>query len=166
MKLLHQWNKQRRFHELYREHQAFIRASLFWVGPSLEVDDLVQETFVKAWRGWDKFEGFSKARTWLYRIAMNVAKDHFRKIKNEEKFEEREIVTENTEDDQNQIRDLRDALKLLSFEQREALVLSYYWGYTIAEIAHLVGRPEGTIKSQIYHAKIKLEKELKGGDQK
>src|SRR5206468_2279876 len=42
------------------------------VGSLHEAEDLVQETFVRAWRGWDTFEGRSSVRTWLYRIASNL----------------------------------------------------------------------------------------------
>ena len=153
------WRKQKRFHQLYLDHQEFIRATLYWVGPSLEVDDLVQETFVKAWKGWDKFEGLAQPKTWLYRIAMNVAKDALRKLKNEVEYDDHRASALSKSEF-----DLKWALQDLSFEQKESLILSFFWGYTLKEIAGLTGRPEGTIKSQIHHGKIKLGQALKEGE--
>lgn len=155
------WKKQKQFQQLYQDYEGFIRASLYWVGPPNEVDDLVQETFIKAWRGWEKFEGRSQAKTWLYRIAMNVAKDSLRKKDFErDDTKEEELPAQETPD----FMDIRAALEKLNFEQRESVSLFYYWGYTMKEISSLTGRPEGTIKSQIHHAKLKLEEVLEERD--
>lgn len=146
------------FRSFYEDHIDFIRASLYWVGPSQLVDELVQEAFFKAWNNWDTFNGESTRKTWLYRIAMNVAKDALRKEKFKTNNETDELQSASNESliDNQQL--LRTLLAKLSFEQREIMVLKYYFEYSQQEIAELVGKPEGTIKSQIHYAKKVMER--------
>src|SRR5688500_9695182 len=62
------------FERLYREHRRAVAANLYRVlGDRGEIDDLVQEVFVIAFRGLDRFRGDAKLSTWLYRICVNVA---------------------------------------------------------------------------------------------
>src|SRR5262245_45857736 len=62
------------FEQLYREHRRMVAANLFRVlGERSDLDDLVQEVFVIAFRGLERFRGDAKLSTWLYRICVNVA---------------------------------------------------------------------------------------------
>ncbi len=65
------------FGELVEPHRAELRVHCYrLVGSYDEAEDLVQETFLKAWRRWDDFAGRSSVRTWLFRIATNTCLDH------------------------------------------------------------------------------------------
>jgi DNA-directed RNA polymerase specialized sigma24 family protein len=63
------------FRLLYRRHQARVRQIIYQLGDPIALDDLVQEVFLRAWKGLPKFRQNAQFSTWLYRIAWNVASD-------------------------------------------------------------------------------------------
>jgi RNA polymerase sigma-70 factor, ECF subfamily len=65
-----------KFEEQFEQHRAELRAYCYrMLGSPFEADDAVQETFIRAWRGLEGFEGRAALRSWLYRIATNVSLD-------------------------------------------------------------------------------------------
>jgi RNA polymerase sigma-70 factor, ECF subfamily len=66
----------RTFEDQFEQHRAELRAYCYrMLGSPFEAEDAVQETFIRAWRGLEKFEGRAALRSWLYRIATNVSLD-------------------------------------------------------------------------------------------
>lgn len=63
------------FKKLYQRHHHKVRSTLFQLCGSDSLDDLVQDVFLRAWKGLGKFRQSSQFSTWLYRIAFNVASD-------------------------------------------------------------------------------------------
>src|SRR5256885_6368614 len=65
-----------KFEQQFEQHRAELRAYCYrMLGSPFEAEDAVQETFIRAWRGLEKFEGRAALRSWLYRIATNVSLD-------------------------------------------------------------------------------------------
>lgn len=148
------------FHQIYLEHRDFIRSVIYWMVRSQAVDDLVQESFLRAWRDCKNFREEASIKTWLYRIARNTSYDYLRKQsrqlgyeKEVRKDQNRDIKTKASRD-QLVIKDLiTKGLMDLSVDHREVFILFYKMEYTQQEIASLTGVALGTVKSRIHHAK-------------
>jgi RNA polymerase sigma-70 factor, ECF subfamily len=129
--------------------------------------DILQETWVRALAGIRKVKEPGSVRSWLYSLVHSIAVDHIRREKTGRRIEDvfletREEAAEAsfTADDANAI---HDALDKLSDNHREVLVLYFLEEFSLAEIAHVVSCPEGTVKSRMYHAKAEMKAILSGG---
>lgn len=144
---------------LVGRYQERIYAYLYrMTGDSFLAEDLTQETFVRALDSLPRLRDGNKLKNWLYRIAGNLARDHFKKAQT------REIPSEELDEHENTVRvsriierqeasgAVRRALRELKPEQREALILRFYEELPILEIAEIMGVPPGTIKSRIHYA--------------
>ena len=130
-------------------------------------EDVAQETFVRAWRGLGRFRGESAFRTWLYRIAANVARTHLDRrgrqarvadgsLDDETEPLQADDVASAAPDAETSLvtRDAIDrALAGLPDELRLALVLRDVEGLDYKEIAGVTGAPMGTVESRIFRAR-------------
>ena len=139
------------FRELYLEHKDFVRNAIYWMIRNDNVDDLVQETFLKAYKSIESFKNESSFKTWIYRIAMNTVYDDLRK----NKIRQVEVlIDKGYHDDHKGTKDLIDkAILNLSLDHREIFILFYKFGYSHEEIAKMLKLKVGTIKSRIHYAK-------------
>jgi RNA polymerase sigma-70 factor (ECF subfamily) len=153
-----EWSK------LYDEHAPTVRAVLYRMGLGHELDDLVQECFVKAWKGMATFRGDASVKTWITRIAVNCAYDHFRKkgvnVETEEIDEEKLQADEPEHRDLGAEEQLRRALACLSVPHREVLVLHVMEENSVEEVAAILKVSAGTVKSRLFHARANLQKIL------
>ena len=133
-------------------------------------EDVAQETFVRAWRGLGRFRSDSTFKTWLYRIATNVARTHLDRRGRRARIADRSLddeaeplqagdVPSPAPDAETSLvrREAIDrALSELPDELRQALVLRDVEGLDYKEIAGVTGAPIGTVESRIFRARRRL----------
>ena len=154
---------------VYRQHHVAVRAfAQRLVGDIEAAEDLVQDVFVALPSAIARFRGDCALRTFLVSIAVNQAKNHVRSAARRRAALARMArEPEPTSPDPHrdiERRQLGDRLMLaldeLPLEQRVAIVLSEIEDRTSAEIATIVGAPEGTVRTRIFHGKRKLRELL------
>jgi RNA polymerase sigma-70 factor (ECF subfamily) len=133
-----------------------------------DADDLTQNTFIKAYRNLDKFEGNSALFTWLYRIATNESLSFLEKKKkrfffsiddHQEKMESYLDQPGALNGEQIQIR-LQKALLKLPEKQRLVFHLKYQEELTYEEMAEITGTSVGALKASYHHAVKKIEQSV------
>ena len=129
--------------------------------------DVLQEVWIKAFRGIRKLKDPGSLRSWLYsithgiavdRIRKNYAREQAEKIQYEEFEESEEPLFANEDADA-----IHRALSKIGLKHREVLVLHFLEDLSTAEIAAVVGCSEGTVKSRIHYAKRAMKEILNGG---
>ncbi|MFD3325310.1 RNA polymerase sigma factor SigM [Streptomyces sp. NPDC058701] len=156
------------FGELVRRHRDRLWAvALRTLGDREEAADAVQDALVSAYRAAHTFRGESAVTTWLHRITVNACLDRARKAASRktaplddtdrlERLLEPHESAEAPAERQDLHRQLLAALGTLPAEQRAALVLVDMQGYPVAEAAHILGVPTGTVKSRCARGRAKL----------
>lgn len=146
-----------------------------YVYDSQEVMDLTQETFIKAFRAMERFRGDSAFYTWLYRIAVNTAKNYLESRGRRPQGSADSADAENY-DDGGRLRDIASPEKLLQREQlqkalntaiaglpeelRSAFLLREYDGLSYEDIARILDCPIGTVRSRIFRARDAVDRHL------
>ena len=142
-------------------------------GDEAEAEDLVQEAVLRAWRSWETYERGTNCRAWLMTILRNTFINDFRRKKSRPDPVDYDDVAERpvwsqlkAEDPEGAFFDrIVDEEVLRSIEElpdefRVTLVLSDVQGLAYDEIAEQLGVPVGTVKSRLYRARRRLQKEL------
>ncbi|MFQ3671261.1 MAG: sigma-70 family RNA polymerase sigma factor [Verrucomicrobiia bacterium] len=145
-----------------------------------DTNDLLMETFDKAFRSLVNFKGDASFYTWIYRIGVNRALNHLEKRKRrrgemslneidwdlDERKEWAESPLRTDPERRAELNELQnklnESLQKLSEEHRTVVVLSDIEGLTHAEIAAIVGCSEGTVKSRLHYGHKQLKKLLAG----
>jgi RNA polymerase sigma-70 factor (ECF subfamily) len=147
------------FNELYRLYSTSIYTYLLHIlHESAEAEDLLQEVFVAAWKQAASFRGQAKVKTWLLQIAHNQAVSWLRKNSCEQATLDGlpEAATATTPLDQVaelwRAGQLRLALDQLSTKHRAVVELAFVHGLSHSEIAQIIDRPLGTVKSRMSYA--------------
>jgi RNA polymerase sigma-70 factor, ECF subfamily len=148
---------------LYDRYKRLVRGVLFKLCGGNDLDDLVQEAFLRIWKGVPGFDRRSSFRTWVYAILTHVAADHFRKKGRRLALAPGDPDTHpaSPNNDPSANRDLvRQALARLTEEHRIALILHLYEGLSLEEIAVVTQTKTGTVKSRLHYARLAVTEYL------
>lgn len=130
----------------------------------MEAEDVSQEAFIKAFYSLSKLENRYAFSSWLTRIVSNICYDRIQRRK-KEKIVSVELIDNSILNKGMEQADLhmtiQEAMKALSPEHREAVLLRDVEGYSYEEIAAMLNIPLGTVKSRINAARLMLRKEMK-----
>lgn len=162
------------FELLIRAHQRMVHSLTFRMTGSLaDAEDLAQETFIRAYRQLDSYQGTAKFSTWLYRIAVNAClnwrKQEARRGQVHTNWAgsgtTRQTETMPGADNDELSENVQAALMRLPSKQRAAIVLTVYDGCNHAEAAKMLGCSETTVSWRVFAARRKLKRWLsaKGG---
>ena len=147
-----------------------------FVKDSVEQEDIVQETFIKAYRALARFRGDSAFYTWLYRIAVNTSKnylvasgrrpptqdvdvDDVVQTRNVDSLVETNSPEEILQNDE-MVAAIRNAIAILPDELKEAIQLREFDGLSYEDIAAVMECPIGTVRSRIFRAREAIEQAI------
>lgn len=150
------------------------------------VQDIAQETFIRAWRALHNFRGDAQFYTWLYRIAVNSAKKHLMDVKRDPIITESALRSADSEDDETSYADhpltnrsndsdtpetayaakeiaqaVNAAMDALPEELRQAITLRELEGLSYEEISDMMNCPIGTVRSRIFRAREAISARIK-----
>ena len=161
------------FEELYEKYHQDVFNFLFYMVKNREqAEDLVQEVYIKVLKSYDRFEGKSSEKTWIFSIARHVAIDFFRKQKSWrnriiEKFDwglrqvhdttplPEEIAIQNEE-----VKLMYRCLDKCTVDQRLVLVLRFIQSLSVLETAETLGWTESKVKTTQHRALKVLKKQM------
>ena len=130
-------------------------------------EDAVQETFLKAYRGYDHFRGESSEKIWLCRIAVNVCRDMERGawFRLMDRRVTPDMLPEKADQAAEKDIDLTLAIMNLPRKLRETIILYYYQDMGTEEIAEALGIAQSSVSGRLKRGREKLRKALEGRDQ-
>lgn len=142
-----------------------------------EVNDVSQEAFIKAYRALAKFRGESQFYTWLYRIAVNTAKNYLVARNRRPPASDVDAADADYYEGGDRLRDIASPENLLYRDELEAVVdrairdlpedlrtavtLREFEGLSYEEIAEVMGCPVGTVRSRIFRAREAIDEKVK-----
>ena len=166
-----QQHDQEAFAQLYEEHFDKIhRYVTLRIGNEMEAEDVTQQVFVNTLQSISSFKwrGISFS-AWLFRIAHNQAVDYLRKKKRaavplDESLASNDSSPQLVAEDKQDIEQLLQATKKLTEAQREVISLRFTSGLPIAEVAKVMGKSQGAVKTLQHSAIVALRKALSVAD--
>lgn len=158
------------FNLIVRKHQE----RLYWMIRKMvldhdDADDVLQNVFIKVWKGLDKFNAQSQMYTWMYRIAANecstflTKKSKMNKVSMDDMmYKLADTLESDVHYDGDEIdRKLQKAIATLPEKQKVVFTMRYYQEMKYEQISEALGTSVGALKASYHHAVKKIEEELK-----
>lgn len=166
------------FHRLYDlYHQDVFQFLMYLVKNRSVAEDLSHEVYVRVLKSYERFQGRSSEKTWLFAIAKNVAIDYFRKnaVRSSHAFdvynwESEQLVSptkspESITELNDDMRQLLDALEMCTGDQKMVIIMRYFQELSIAETATILNWTEGKVKTTQHRAIKQLRTILKNSQE-
>jgi len=157
------------FDEFYPKVFRFVASATG--APAADVDDLVQETLLHAWRNRAQFQGHAALLTWVLSIARNRTRMRLRSLRKRPELQaglramDREEIPDDLVRSDETAGTVRRALDTLDDLHSDVLIKRYFDGLTVRQIAEALGESEKAVESRLHRAKQALrERLLQGGD--
>ncbi len=159
---------------LFRKYKNTVYSLIYkTLGSSYDVDDIIQQVFIRIFNSLKKFKGLSSLDTWVYRITTKVCIDQLRK-----KYRKRQISIINSsetidnsfpsersplkEQEHQELRQqIENGLNKLSIEKRLVVSMFEMEGFSLQDIAKILKKPIGTVKSRLFHGRKELAQHLR-----
>ena len=154
------------FERLYLRHVGRVQGLARWLMDQQDVDDLLQEIFIRVWEKLHTFKGQAAFKTWLHRLATNVIlRRRAERTTHMQRYGGSDLelgqLSERHAPPGLRI-DIEVAVDRLPAKAREVFVLHDMAGYKHEEIGRLLGISPGTSRSQLHHARMALRQHLAG----
>jgi RNA polymerase sigma-70 factor (ECF subfamily) len=152
-----------------RHARALFRLAFRMTGNESDAEDIVQETFLKAWKQIGRFDGRAGFGTWVHRICANCALDHIRARRRHDAGDSEDVLAqaaagtpspERIAQSSQVTAMLGAALEELSGMERAAFVLRHYEGMSMQDISAALGVQTGAAKHSVFRAVQKLRRAL------
>jgi RNA polymerase sigma-70 factor, ECF subfamily len=146
-----------------REHGRLVGALALYTSDVEVARELAQESLLRACRHWTRLRDMEHRSAWLHRVAINLANSYFRRRGAEHRAVNRHGGVPDPTDDVAASADklaVRQALTQLPPRQRTAVVLRFYSGMTVPEIATAMELSDGTVKSHLHRGLAGLRQHL------
>ncbi len=152
--------KTSKFESLVRAYSTELYRYAHWLCRDRFVaEDLIQETFARAWQGWESLRDDRAARGWLYTILRNEHARLFEKKRPEiDDAQELDDVVDAGSGAVFDQFEMREALEALPRTYREPLLLQVLGGFSCAEIGNMLGTSEGAVMTRLTRARLALRK--------
>jgi len=153
-------SKRSKFESVVRAYSAELYRYAYWLCRDRFVaEDLVQDTFTRAWQAWDGLRDDKAAKSWLYTILRNEhARLYERKRVEIDEGQELEDIVDGASTAAYDRLEMRQTLESLPPPYREPLVLQVVGGFSCAEIAGMMNISEGAVMTRLTRARLALRK--------
>jgi len=128
---------------------------------SVGVDDCVQESMLVLVKKLNRLNEVKSFHGWVYKILNSRCQDYFRKNKVSLELSDVDLNSQNHDHIQDRKIDINYAISKLSRRHQSVIYLFYFEGFRVAEIAQILGKPAGTIKSLLFDARTAIKSFLK-----